>query len=161
MLKQVQHDVRPYTRVFQTYFSFIVRRYSSLIIHYSLLITQSSLLIAQCSLLKSVCQDAKPVRANSRGFSNPWNNDMKKIWRLQRRGRAVRVADSRLYRRHYCVVIKNRRLESPRLFIFPSFRRIFSHNSLLTAHRSSPKGVCQDAKPVRANSRGVFKPVEY
>ena len=35
-------------------------------------------------------------RANSRGFSNPWNNDMKKKWRLQRRGRAVRVAVPRL-----------------------------------------------------------------
>ena len=141
MLKQVQHDVRPYTRVFADVFS--APRSTLLFSHYSLLITQSSLLITHRSLLiaQRRLEDAKPIRANSRGFLNPWNNDKIKKWRLQRRGRAVRVADSRLYRRHYCVVIKNRRLESPRLFIFPSFRRIFSHNSLLTAHRSSPKGV--------------------
>ena len=119
----------PYTRVFQTFFPLLVRRYSSLIIHYSLLITQSS-------LLKGVCKDAKPVRANSRGFLNPWNNDMKKKWRLQRRERAVRVADSRLCRRHYYVVTKNRGLKSPQLFISTSSRRIFSHYSLLIAQSS-------------------------
>ena len=32
---------------------------------------------------------------------------------------------------------KNRGLKSPRLFIFPSFRRIFSHNSLLIPHYSA------------------------
>ena len=106
-----------------------------------------SLLTAHYSSLKGVCQDAKPVRANSRGFLNPWNNDKIKKWRLQRRGRAVRVADSRLCRRHYCVVIKNRGLESPRLFMFPSFRRFFSHYSLLITQSSLLKGVCQDAKP--------------
>ena len=119
-----------------------------------------SLLTTQSSLPKGVCKIAierkqsqaclsyakreqfgrsqrrEAQRANSRGFSNPWNNDKIKIWRLQRRERAVRVAVPRLYRRHYYVAIKNRGLESPRLFIFPSFRRIFSHYSLLKAHRS-------------------------
>ena len=57
----------------------------------SKLTTHRSMLIAQRRL-----EDAKPVRANSRGFSNPWNNDKIKIWRLQRRGRAVRVAVPRL-----------------------------------------------------------------
>ena len=99
--------------------------------------SHNSLLNAHRSTLKGVCQDAKPVRANSRGFSNPWNNDMKKKWRLQRRGRTVRVADSRLYRRHYYVVTKNRGLKSPRLFISTSSRRIFSHNSLLITHFST------------------------
>ena len=28
-------------------------------------------------------EDAKPIRANSRGFSNPWNNDKRKKWRLE------------------------------------------------------------------------------
>ena len=55
--------------------------------HYSLLITHSSKLTTQRRL-----EDGKPVRANSRGFLNPWNNDKIKKWRLQRRGRAVRVA---------------------------------------------------------------------
>ena len=126
--------------VFQTYFL-------------SLLITHCSLLIAQRRL-----KDAKPVRANSRGFSNPWNNDKKKKWRLQRRERAVRVAVPRLYRRHYYVVTKNRGLESPRLFMLPSSRRFFSHYSLLITQSSLLKSVCQDAKPVRANSRGFLNP---
>ena len=91
MLKQVQHDVRPYTRVFADVFS--APRSTLLTTHYSLLITHNS-------SLKGVCQDAKPVRANSRGFLNPWNNEKKKKWRLQRRGRAVRVAVPRLCRRH-------------------------------------------------------------
>ena len=43
-----------------------------------MLTTHYSLLNAQKRL-----KDAKPVRANSRGFLNPWNNDKKKIWRLE------------------------------------------------------------------------------
>ena len=97
MLKQVQHDVRPYTRVFTDMFLFIVQRYT---FNFQTLITQRSMITTHCSSLKSVCQDAKPVRANSRGFSNPWNNDKIKIWRLQRRGTATLTTDSRLYRRH-------------------------------------------------------------
>ncbi|MBQ2045324.1 MAG: hypothetical protein II261_10880, partial [Bacteroidaceae bacterium] len=57
---------------------------SQLTTHYSSLNTQRRL------------KDAKPARANSRGFSNPWNNDKKKKWRLQRRGTATLTADSRL-----------------------------------------------------------------
>ena len=118
------------------------------------------MLTTQCSSLKGVCKIAiereqsqaclsyakreqfgrsqrrEVRRANSRGFSNPCNNDKIKKWRLQRRGTATLTTDSRLCRRHYYVVTKNRGLESPRLFIFPSFRRIFSHYSLLTAHNS-------------------------
>ena len=89
-----------------------------------------------------------------------------------RRGRAVRVADSRLYRRHYYVVTKNRGLESPRLFIFPSSRRFFGYHSTLfiqtlITHRSSliahnsilvTQRRLKDAKPVRANSRGFLNP---
>ena len=86
-----------------------------------------------------------------------------------RRGTATLTTDSHLYRRHYCVVIKNRGLESPRLFIFPSSRR-FSlivnrstfrrFHSLLTTHRSTliAQRRLEDAKPVRANSRGFLNP---
>ena len=120
------------------------RRGSKLTTHYSLLKTQ-------CSSLKGVCKDAKPVRANSRGFSNPWNNDKRKKWRLEdaERQRFLTLSVERIClinprcrfassRRHYCIVIKKRGLKSHRLFIFTSFRRIFSHNSLLTAHYSLP-----------------------
>ena len=54
----------------------------------------------------------------------------------ERRGTATLTTDSRLCRRHYYVVTKNRGLKSPRLFMFPSFRRIFSHYSSLITHCS-------------------------
>ena len=47
------------------------RRGSKLTTHYSMLIAQRRL------------EDAKPVRANSRGFLNPWNNDKIRKWRLE------------------------------------------------------------------------------
>ena len=96
----------PYNRVFADVFS---APRSTL---YVQLVRRSSL-ITQRSSLKGVCQDAKPVRANSRGFLNPWNNDKKKKWRLQRRGRTVRVADSRLYRRHEYKDTKTEGLKAP------------------------------------------------
>ena len=92
-------------------------------------------------------EDAKP---KGRIGAGSWTRGIigkTKKWRLERRGTATLTTDSRLYRRHYCVVIKNRGLESPRLFMFPSFRRIFSHFSLLITQRSSLKSVCKDAKP--------------
>ena len=146
MLKQVQHDVRSYTRVFADVFS--APRSTLLFSHYSLLITQSSLLIAQCSLLKGVCKDAKPEGRIAAGFLNPWNNWQDKEVASAKTRTATLTTDSRLCRRHYCVVIKNRGLKSPRLFIFPSFRRFFVNHStfrrfhsLLTTHRSQLKAI--------------------
>ena len=129
MLKQVQHDVKPYTLVFQTFFPLLVRRYSSLITHYSLLITQSS-------LLKGVCQDGKPVRANSRGFLNPWNNDKIKIWRLQRR--EARRANSRVFQTFFVKIQRS---------------LLITHCSSLIAQRRLSR---REAR--RANSRGFSNP---
>ena len=96
----------------------------------SKLTTHRSMLIAQRRLSR---REAR--RANSRGFLNPWNNDKIKKWRLQRRGTATLTTDSRLCRRHYCVVTKNRGLESPRLFKSTSSRRFRSTFSF-DVHRS-------------------------
>ena len=103
----------------------------------------SSSLITHRSLLKGVCKDAKPVRANSRGFLNPWKKKQEREMASGRRGTATilnvltfnderwtkypNVADSRLCRRQYYMVVKNRGLKSPRLFNFSSFRRLLSN----------------------------------
>ena len=64
MLKQVQHDVRPYTLVFQTFFvltffvlTFFVLTFFVLTLS---LITQCSKLNAQSSLLKTVWKTGSP-----------------------------------------------------------------------------------------------------
>ena len=80
--------------------------------------THNSSLIAQRRL-----EDVKPVRANSRGFLNPWNNWQDKEIASGRRGTATLTTDSRLCRRRYYVIVKYRGLESPRLFMFTSSRR--------------------------------------
>ena len=106
--------------------------------------TQCSMLITQSSQ-PSGRRDAR--RANSRGFLNPWYNWQDKEMasaKTRTCGEGCRSASSR---RHYYVVIKNRGLKSPRLFISTSFRRIFSHYSLLIAHYSLLKGVWKTRSP--------------
>ena len=87
--------------------------------------THNSLLTAHCSKAQRRLEDAKPVRANSRGFLNPWNNWQDKEIASGRRGTATLTTDSRLCRRRYYVIVKYRGLESPRLFMFTSSRRFW------------------------------------
>ena len=74
-------------------------------------------------------------------------------------GEGCRSASSR---RPYCVVIKNRGLKSPRLFISTSFRRFFVHRSDAFTHYSILITHCSKAsgrrEAQRANSRGFLNP---
>ena len=81
-----------------------------------------------------------------------------------RRGRAVRVAHSRLCRRHYCVITKAEGLKAPG-YSYSRLSDVFSlttHYSLLITHRSTlithRSKASEGHEARRANSRGFLNP---
>ena len=114
--------------------------------------THNSLLIAHCSKAQRRLEDAKPVRANSRGFLNPWNNWQDKEIASGRRGTAtvfnverwtnvvwkIHVAVPRLCRRPLLCVLKKPRAWKPPAIHVHVFQTSYVHNSSLKASEKRP-----------------------
>ena len=139
MLKQVQHDI-------WRHLLFILSFWGS---QFKIFVknTHYSSLIAHCSKAQRRLEDAKPVRANSRGFLNPWNNWQDKEIASGRRGTAtvfnverwtnvvwkIHVAVPRLCRRPLLCVLKKPRAWKPPAIHVHVFQTFFVHNSSLKA----------------------------